>query len=280
MSYYYTGEDIEKLERKAREIRKTIMELFERTRMGHPGGSLSEVEILVVLYYHILRVEAKNPRDGLRDRFVLSKGHGSPTLYAILADRGFFGRQELASFRQFGSLCTSYPDMRTPGIDMVSGSLGNGLSAAVGMALCAKRRKEDWKTYVLLGEGELQEGLVWEAAMAAAYHRLDHLVAIVDSNGLQINGRVNEIMTIDPLPDKWKAFGWAVVEADGHSVKSLLDAFRIAVKMCGPTVIIAHTVKGKGVSFMEDVAYWHSLTPNTDLPAERMREYFDDRQEK
>ncbi len=280
MSYYYTEEDVTRLEQKSEEIRKTIMELFERTRMGHPGGSLSEVEILVALYYHILRVNAENPKDVLRDRFVLSKGHGSPTLYAILADRGFFAKEELASFRQFGSLCTSYPDMRTPGIDMVSGSLGNGLSAAAGMALCAKRNKEDWKTYVLLGDGELQEGLVWEAAMAAAYHRLDNLVAIIDNNGLQINGRVNEIMTIEPLPDKWKAFGWEVVEADGHSVKSLLDACHIAMKKCAPTVIIAHTVKGKGVHFMEDIAYWHSLTPNTDLPAERMREYFDRRQER
>lgn len=272
---YFTNDDVHRLESKASQIRKDVIKMLCSARMGHPGGSLSEVEILVTLYYHILNVNAKCPDDPHRDRFVLSKGHGSPTLYTILADLDFFDKSELSTFRQYGSLCTSYPDMRTPGIDMVSGSLGNGLSTGVGMALHAKRLQESWDTYVLLGDGELQEGLVWEAAMAASYHQLSNLTAIVDYNGLQINGWVNDIMTIEPLGDKWKSFGWSVLEIDGHNIKELLFAFHKARQTRNPTVILAYTVKGKGVEFMEDVAYWHSLTPNADKPIEKMKEYLE-----
>lgn len=272
---YFTNDDIKYLESKSNQVRKDVVKMLCKARMGHPGGSLSEVEILTVLYYHILNISKENPRDPQRDRFILSKGHGSPTLYTILADLGFFDKKELDSFRQYGSLCTSYPDMRTPGIDMVSGSLGNGLSAGVGMALDAKRKRENWDTYVLLGDGELQEGLVWEAAMSATYHELKNLIAIVDCNGLQINGWVNDVMTIEPLNDKWKSFGWSVLEINGHDIKELLFAFHKAKQMRTPTVILAYTVKGKGVEFMEDVAYWHSLTPNADEPIERMKKYLE-----
>ena len=272
---YFTNDDIMRLESKAAKIRKEVVKMLCMAKMGHPGGSLSEVEILTTLYYHILNIDPKNPTDPHRDRFVLSKGHGSPTLYTILADLGYFDKKELETFRQFGSLCTSYPDMRTPGIDMVSGSLGNGLSTGIGMALNAKRKKDTYDTYVVLGDGELQEGLVWEAAMAASYHRLSNLTAIVDCNGLQINGWVNDVMTIEPLADKWKSFGWSVIEIDGHDIRELLVAFHRAKQMRNPTAIIAYTVKGKGVEFMEDVAYWHSLTPNADQPIEKMQKYLE-----
>ena len=202
---YFTNDDIMRLESKAAKIRKEVVKMLCMAKMGHPGGSLSEVEILTTLYYHILNIDPKNPTDPHRDRFVLSKGHGSPTLYTILADLGYF--------------------------DMVSGSLGNGLSTGIGMALNAKRKKDTYDTYVVLGDGELQEGLVWEAAMAASYHRLSNLTAIVDCNGLQINGWVNDVMTIEPLADKWKSFGWSVIEIDGHDIRELLVAFHRAHQM-------------------------------------------------
>ena len=263
------------LEKLANEIRKSIVTAVHSAKSGHPGGSLSSADIFTYLYFEEMNIDPKNPKMEGRDRFVLSKGHGSPTLYTILADLGYFDKKELETFRQFGSLCTSYPDMRTPGIDMVSGSLGNGLSTGIGMALNAKRKKDTYDTYVVLGDGELQEGLVWEAAMAASYHRLSNLTAIVDCNGLQINGWVNDVMTIEPLADKWKSFGWSVIEIDGHDIRELLVAFHRAKQMRNPTAIIAYTVKGKGVEFMEDVAYWHSLTPNADQPIEKMQKYLE-----
>lgn len=243
----------------AKAVRWDIIEMIYRAGMGHPGSSLSCVEILVALYFgDIMRVNPREPNWPERDRFVLSKGHASPALYSVLSRRGFFSRETLTTFRQTNSILTAYPDMTTPGVDMESGSLGNGISTAVGMALSSKLKKLDNYVYTLLGDGELQEGIVWEAAMCAAHHKLDHLIAFVDRNRLQITGTVEEIMDISPLQEKWRSFGWNVITIDGHCFADIFDAVGAAKKVRGrPTVIIANTVKGKGVSYMENVLIWH-----------------------
>lgn len=257
----FTENDIQFMKSKCIEIRKEAIDMILTAEAGHPGASLSEVEILVALYYKVLNIRPEEPSWPERDRFVLSKGHGCPSLYAILADKGYYEKKHLKTLRRFGSILQGFPNMITPGIDMASGSLGNGLSAGVGMAMAGRVDNKDYDVYVLLGDGELQEGLVWEAAMCAAHHKLDHLIAIVDYNGIQINGWVNEVMSIEPLADKWTAFGWRVIECDGHDIRSLLVALHKAKKMRAPSVILAHTVKGKGVSFMEDNKYWHGTAP-------------------
>lgn len=245
------------IEEKTKMIRKNILEMIYYAGSGHPGGSLSEVEILCVLYYSVLNIDPNNPKLYNRDRFVLSKGHCCPTLYAILADVGYFPKSELKKLRKYGSLLQGHPSIITPGIDSVSGSLGNGLSVALGMAIAGKKNHLDYRVYVLLGDGELQEGCVWEAAMAIAHHKLKNIIAIVDYNKLQINGKVEEIIGIEPLKDKWIAFGWNVIEVNGHSIENLYEAFDKAKYCDKPTVIIAHTCKGKGVSFMENNHLWH-----------------------
>lgn len=257
----FTENDIQFMKSKCIDIRKEAINMIYTAEAGHPGASLSEVEILVALYYNVLNVRPHEPLWLERDRFVLSKGHGCPSLYAILADKGYYDKKHLKTLRKYGSILQGFPNMITPGIDMASGSLGNGLSAGVGMAMAGIVDNKDYDVYVLLGDGELQEGLVWEAAMCAAHHKLKHLVAIVDYNGIQINGWVNDVMSIEPLADKWKAFGWRVIECDGHDIRSLLVALHKAKKMCAPSVLLAHTVKGKGVSFMEDNKYWHGTAP-------------------
>lgn len=242
----------------SRQIRADIIEMIYRVHMGHPGSSLSAVELLVALYFCTMRVNPTEPQWEDRDRFVLSKGHASPALYSVLARKGYFPVSELAGFRQYGSPLTAYPDMNTPGVDMESGSLGNGLSTGVGIALYGKFHQKEYRTYVMLGDGELQEGMIWEAAMCAAHHSLDHLTAIVDRNQLQINGMVKDIMSISPLEEKWRAFGWKVLTVDGHHFPSILNALEEVRRCTGsPCVIIADTVKGKGVSFMENQAAWH-----------------------
>lgn len=243
----------------AKAVRRDIVDMIYRAGMGHPGSSLSCVELLVALYLgNIMRLDPENPQWPDRDRLVLSKGHASPALYAVLSRRGFFPRSALASFRQSDGLLTAYPDMTTPGVDMESGSLGNGLSAAVGMAMSSKLKKINNYIYCVLGDGELQEGMVWEAAMCAAHHQLGNLIAWVDQNRLQITGTVEEIMRIEPLADKWRSFGWQVITIDGHCFDEIFAAAEAAKKQTDvPTVIIADTVKGKGVSFMENVLAWH-----------------------
>ena len=231
---------------------------------GHPGGSLSCAEILACLFYHQVHVEPDEPGHLDRDRIVLSKGHAAPMLYALLARKGYFERTHLDDLRRCGAMLQGHPDMRkTPGVDMTSGSLGQGLSVAAGMALGARLTGLDCRVFAILGDGETNEGQVWEAAQFAAHYRLANLTAIVDHNDLQLDGPCDEIMTHDPLPDKWQAFRWNVIEADGHSVADLLAKLDEAAASDEPTVIVADTVKGKGVSFMEDRYEWHGkvVTP-------------------
>lgn len=260
---YFTGHDVEALREKAQDIRRDILEMICKAKAGHPGGSLSAADIITALYFHVLNVDPKNPDWEDRDRFILSKGHACPAQYAALAERGFFDKKELGTLRQYGSILQGHPDVnKVPGLDMTTGSLGNGLSIGVGMALSARLKGQDYMTYVMLGDGECQEGMVWEAAMAASHHRLNNLIAIVDCNGVQINGWVNDIMRIEPLADKWRAFGWEVFTLDGHDMKEILKALHDARTMRCPAVLLARTVKGKGVTFMEDESAWHGKAPS------------------
>ena len=262
-NFYFTEKDVESLEEQAVQLRRDIVEMIHAAKAGHPGGSLSAVDMITALYFHVMRIDPQNPRWEDRDRFVLSKGHACPALYAALARRGFFDPKHLTTLRQYHSILQGHPDMnKTPGIDISSGSLGNGLAIGVGMAMSGRLHHQDYMTYVMLGDGEVQEGMVWEAAMAAHHHDLGNLVAIVDCNGVQINGWVNEIMTVEPLADKWRAFGWNVVEVNGHNMKDLLTVLHTAKTMRHPTVILMRTVKGRGVSFMEDDCKWHGNSPS------------------
>jgi transketolase len=265
----YTKEDIRFLKQKANIIRQDIIKMTHKAKAGHPGGSLSAADIVTALYFHVMNIDPKNPDWEDRDRFILSKGHACPVWYAALAEKGYFSIEHLDTLRKFHSILQGHPDMKkTPGIDMTSGSLGNGLSLGIGMALAAKRNKRSYNVYVMLGDGEIQEGMVWEAAMSAAHYGLDNIVAIVDYNGLQVDGWTKDVMSIHPVVDKWQAFGWNVIEIDGHDMEEILDAFQNAHKIKGPVVIVANTVKGKGVSFMENVVVWHGLAPN-DAEAEQ-----------
>lgn len=262
-TFVFTQADVSRLEEQAVQIREDVISMIYTAKAGHPGGALSAVEMITALYFHVMNIDPQNPRAAERDRFVLSKGHACPTLYAALARRGYFDPANLSTLRQYHSILQGHPDMnKTPGVDMSAGSLGNGLSVALGMALSAKLHKQDYMTYCMLGDGEIQEGMVWEAAMAAAHHELKNLVAIVDCNGVQINGWVNDIMTVEPLADKWRAFGWRVIEINGHNMKDILTALHTARTMRSPTVILMRTVKGKGVSFMEDESKWHGAAPS------------------
>ena len=262
-NFYFTEKDVERLEEQAVQLRRDIVEMIHAAKAGHPGGSLSAVDMITALYFHVMRIDPQNPRWEDRDRFVLSKGHACPALYAALARRGFFDPKHLTTLRQYHSILQGHPDMnKTPGIDISSGSLGNGLAIGVGMAMSGRLHHQDYMTYVMLGDGEVQEGMVWEAAMAAHHHDLGNRVAIVDCNGVQINGWVNEIMTVEPLADKWRAFGWNVVEVNGHNMKDLLTVLHTAKTMRHPTVILMRTVKGRGVSFMEDDCKWHGNSPS------------------
>ena len=256
-------EEKQRLQDLARELRLTVIDVMAWSGGAHVGGSLSIIDILTILYFKYLKIDPANPKWEDRDRFILSKGHSCPVLYAALARRGYFDPAILNTLRQYHSILQGHPDMnKVPGIDMTAGSLGNGLSVGVGMALSGKLHHQDYMTYVMLGDGEIQEGMVWEAAMAANHHDLKNLVAIVDCNGVQINGWVNEIMTVEPLADKWRAFGWNVVEVNGHNMKDVLTALHTAKTMRHPTAILMRTVKGKGVSFMEDDCIWHGQAPD------------------
>ena len=255
--------DVPELKEMARTIRQDIVKMVHAAGSGHPGGSLSATEIVTALYFNVLNLDPANPKWKGRDRFVLSKGHCCPVLYSALARRGFIDIADLDTLRKFGSKLQGHPDMhKCPGVEMSAGSLGNGFGCAVGMAIAAKVRNEDHKVFVLLGDGECQEGSVWEAAMCGAHHQLKNLVAIVDVNRMQILDTTDKVMKIEPLADKWRSFGWKVLEIDGHDMAEVLDTLNYAKSIDGPVAILAATVKGKGVSFMEDVVKWHGAAPN------------------
>lgn len=257
------NKEITMLKNTANEIRKDIITMLCKAGSGHPGGSLSAADIVTALYFKELRIDPQEPRKANRDRFVLSKGHAAPVLYAALARRGFFPREELGTLRQLGSRLQGHPDMKKlPGVEMSTGSLGQGLSVATGMALAGKIDQAGSRVYVLLGDGETQEGQVWEAAMAAAHYKLDNLTAFLDHNGMQIDGPTTEVLSPEPLSDKWRAFGWDVQVIDGHDMAQILNALEKARSVSGqPQMIIAETVKGKGVSFMENQVGWHGVAP-------------------
>jgi len=258
-------EDINVLKTKAVAYRKKVLQIIHAAGSGHPGGSLSAVEIFIALYHYKMAHRPDNPRWEDRDRCIVSKGHCSPVTYVTLADCGYFPESELLRFRKFGSPLQGHVHIRVPGVEFNTGSLGHGLSVANGIALGAKMLKKKIKTYCILGDGEIQEGSVWEAAMTAAHHKLDNLCAIVDYNKVQENGRTNDIKNLEPLPAKWASFGWQVVEVDGHDFHDLLCALdQFDTVSDKPYVILAHTVKGKGVSFMEGKSQWHGKAPKED----------------
>ena len=257
----------------AKELRRDIIQTIYTAGSGHTGGSLSELEILVSLYFNVMRYDPRDPQWPDRDRFVLSKGHASPGFYAVLARAGFFPREELATFRQLNSRIQGHAHPMTPGVEMNSGSLGMGLSFALGCALAARLDGKDYMAYALLGDGECDEGEVWEAAMSAAHHRATNLVAIVDRNRIQNDRFTDQVMGLEPLARKWQSFGWRVLETDGHDLEGLLSTFRkIRTRRTKPTVIIAHTVKGKGVSFMENNPGFHGRAPNAEEFQKAMEE--------
>lgn len=244
-------------------VRMGVIEGTYNAKSGHPGGSLSISDLLTYLYYVQLNVDPAKPDDPNRDRFVLSKGHCAPGLYSVLTQKGFFPQEELKSLRHIGALLQGHPCICIPGIDMSSGSLGQGISAACGMALSAKLSGDSFKVYTILGDGELQEGQVWEAAMFAAHNKLSNLIAIVDNNGLQIDGKITDICSPEPIPDKFSAFGWHVINMDGHDFDDIERAFsEIPANLDKPVVLIQKSIKGKGVSFMENQASWHGTAPN------------------
>lgn len=248
----------------ARIIRIGIVSMIHRAKSGHPGGSLSVVEILTALYFDEMNVDSSNPKMEDRDRFVLSKGHAAPALYATLAEKGYFDKEELNGLRKIGRMLQGHPDMKgTPGVEISTGSLGQGFSAACGMAMASKLDNAPWNVYTLLGDGEVQEGIVWEAAMSAAHYKLDNLIAFLDNNGLQIDGNIESVMNLGSIVDKFKAFGWNVIEIDGHDFDQIFAALDIAKSTVKkPTMIVAKTIKGKGISFMENQAGWHGTAPN------------------
>ena len=253
-----------KLMKTANEVRKGIVTSVHSAKAGHPGGSLSAADLFTYLYFEELNVDPKDPKKADRDRFVLSKGHTAPGLYAALAEKGFFPKEDLITLRHTGSCLQGHPDMKCiPGVDMSSGSLGQGVSAAVGMAIAAKISGDDYRVYTLLGDGEIQEGQVWEAAMLASHHKLDNLLVIVDNNNLQIDGEITKVNSPYPIDKKFEAFNFHVINIDGNDFDQIDAAFKEAKSVKGrPTVIIAKTVKGKGVSFMENQAGWHGKAPN------------------
>ena len=266
--------DILALKKTANEVRKGIVTAVHSAKSGHPGGSLSAADILTYLYFEEMNIDPKDPKKADRDRFVLSKGHIAPALYSTLAHRGYFPVEDLTTLRHVGSYLQGHPDMKhIPGVDMSSGSLGQGSSAAVGMALAGKLDNASYRVYCVLGDGEVQEGQVWEAAMFAGARKLDNLVFVVDNNGLQIDGDIEDVCSPYPLPDKFKAFNFHVIEIDAHDFEQIDAAFREARETKGmPTAIIAKSVKGKGVSFMENQASWHGSAPNDEQYAQAMEE--------
>lgn len=265
---------MDELRQIAKEVRKDIIRMISLAKSGHPGGSLSCVEIVVTLYYRVMRCNPRNPNWIDRDRFVLSKGHGVPTVYSVLSRKGYFPHEWLWELRKVDKPLQGHPhSLATPGIEASTGSLGQGLSIANGMALAGKLDNKDYRVYVLIGDGEVNEGQVWEASMTTRRYKLDNLCAILDHNGYQIDGSIREIKDPYPLKPKWEAFGWEVVEVDGHDFDALLGAFSYAKTIKDkPTMIIANTIKGKGVSFMENDIIWHGKAPNQEQTEQAIRE--------
>jgi len=269
----YTEAQIKELENKAKQIRRLIIQMLAKAGSGHPGGSLSAADLITVLFFAVLRHNPKDPNWPDRDRFHMSKGHCCPLWYAVLAESGYFSEDKLWTLRQLGSILQGHPDRRTPGVDVASGSLGQGLSVGLGMSLSAKIDKRDYHVYVLLGDGEIQEGNIWEAAMACSHYKRDNLCAILDYNGFQIDGKIKDIMNLEPIAAKWQAFGWHVIEIDGHSISEILAAYEEAKATKGkPSIIIAHTIKGKGVSFMENVVDFHGRAPTKEEAQKALKE--------
>jgi len=262
----FSSLSIKEMEEIAKRLRRHIITMTGKAGSGHPGGSLSAVEIVTTLYFRLLRHKPSDPQWSDRDRFILSKGHAAPLLYAALAECGYFPVDELSTLRQLDSRLQGHTDRTvTPGVEMSAGALGQGLSFAIGIALAGRLNSQNYRAYVLLGDGECDEGQIWEGAMAAAHFKVDNLTAIVDNNGQQIDGWNRDVMNLDPFNKKWQAFGWHVIEVDGHDFTQLIDAFNQAKLVTGqPTVIIAHTIKGKGVSFMENNPDFHGKAPNAE----------------
>jgi transketolase len=267
--------DVLSLKAAARKLRGNIVKMIACAGSGHNGGSLSAVDIITYLYFHQMRIDPSRPDWDERDRFVLSKGHCCPALYAALAERGYFPEEVLWTLRDVGSALQGHPDMqKTPGVDMTSGSLGHGIAAAVGIALAGKLDRKDYRVYVMVGDGELQEGMVWEAAHAAAHYRLDNMVVLVDNNGFCTDGATIEIMNVEPIVARWEAFGWNACRIDGHDFAQIHEATQRSARTRNrkPSVIVADTVKGKGVSFMENNADWHSGATTPEQTAAALRE--------
>jgi len=271
---FHSEKMVEELTDLAWALRMDVVNMIHIAGSGHPGGSLSAADIVAALVFHHLNINPKNPQMPDRDRFLLSKGHAAPLLYAALARSGFFPIEELKTFRQLNSRLQGHPDrLRTPGVEMTSGVLGHGVSIGAGLALAARLDKAQWKVYVLVGDGEIQAGVVWEGAMTASKYKLDNLTVILDYNDVQLDGPVHEIMPIEPVVEKWKSFGWHVTEVDGHNMRQILDTLdEMGKNYARPKIIIAHTVKGKGVSFMEGQSRWHGRAPNDEEYAQAIKE--------
>ena len=269
----YANNQIEELEQKARKIRREIVKMISSAGSGHPGGSLSATDLIVALYFTKLRFDPKRPDWPDRDRFHMSKGHCCPLWYAVLAEVGYFSSDKLSTLRQFGSCLQGHPDRRAAGVEVASGSLGQGLSVCLGMSLASKVDKKNYSVYCLLGDGEIQEGNIWEAAMACAHYKCDNICAILDYNGFQIDGETQHIMAIEPVADKWRAFGWHAIEIDGHNMNEIVDAYDLAKTIKNkPAIIIAKTIKGKGVSFMENTVDFHGRAPTKEETEIALRE--------
>jgi len=266
--------NVNELKQTARKVRIDALRGIHAASSGHPGGSLSSADIITALYFSVMNIDPDDPHMKGRDRFVLSKGHSCPALYAALANRGYFDPDEMLSFRRLGSFLQGHPNMdKCPGVEMSTGSLGQGFSVAVGMAIAGKMDGDSGRVFTMTGDGELQEGIIWEAALSAAKHGLDNLIAIVDRNNLQIDGVVDTVKKVAPVDEKFRAFGWEVFSCDGHDMQDILDTFDKALAVKGkPVCIVAKTVKGKGVSFMEDKAGWHGKAPDDEQLAQAIEE--------
>ncbi|HEC80808.1 MAG TPA: transketolase [Thermoplasmatales archaeon] len=273
-NHTHNPELVKELNLKAVRVRKHVIEMLHRARSGHPGGSLSATDAIVALYFHHMRHNPKNPEDPDRDRFILSKGHAAPALYAVLAETGYFSKKQLLTLRQVGSILQGHPaNTRTPGVEVSTGSLGQGLSFGIGVALAGKLDKKNYNVYVLIGDGESEEGQVWEAAASASHHKLDNLTTLLDRNMLQIDGCTEDIVALESIRERWQAFGWHVLEINGHDMKQILDALHEADEHKNkPTMIIMHTIKGKGVSFMENNLRFHGVAPNDEEYKQAMKE--------
>jgi len=269
----YTPDQINELQEKARQIRRLIVEMISKSGSGHPGGSLSSTDLITALFFSVMRHNPKEPKWPGRDRFHMSKGHCCPLWYAVLAESGYFPKDKLWTLRKFGSMLQGHPDRRTPGVEVASGSLGQGLSIALGMSLAAKMDNQGYRVYCLMGDGEIQEGNIWEAAMAASHYKCDNLCGILDYNGFQIDGKTTEVMNLEPLKDKWLAFGWHAININGHDMQEILSAYEEAKRTRGkPSIIIARTIKGKGVSFMENVVDFHGRAPTREEAERALKE--------